>query len=196
MAKGFKAPTYRIKWPVYAEQWDRMKIKASRRKELDGFVSNAIAGKDRYVSLEKRTGVPWWLCAIIAERESGQDWSRSLAQGDRWNRKSVNVPRGRGPFKSWEDAAADALHLDNLDDVQDWRLEKALYFMERFNGWGYYFRGLPSAYIWGATNIQKPGKFVRDGVWSGSTMDSQLGCAAMLRALMDTDQTIQPIRET
>jgi hypothetical protein len=38
-----------------------------------------------------------------------QSWAGSLAQGDPWNRTSVHVPKGRGPFKSWEDAAVDAL---------------------------------------------------------------------------------------
>ena len=101
-----KPPSYRIAWPLYREYWDAMTIKPHRAGEFRGFLNRAMAGKDRYVSLEQRSakgkpnGVPWWLCAITAERQSGQNWSRSLAQGDRWDRKSVNVPRGRGP-KCW-----------------------------------------------------------------------------------------------
>ena len=196
-----KAPTYRLAWPVYAKLWDAMTIKEGRRSEFKGFLNRAMAGKDRYVALEKRTakgkpnGVPWWWSAITAERESSQNWSRSLAQGDRWDRKSVNVPRGRGPFKSWEDAAVDALHIDAVDEVLDWRLEKALFFWERFNGWGYFLRGRPSAYLWGATSVQKPGKFTSDGHWNGSVMDTQLGCAAMLKVMMELDPSINPQRE-
>src|SRR5947209_65689 len=50
-------------------------------------------------------GIPiiWMICSF--ERESGMDFTRSPAQGDRWDRVSVNVPRGVGPFKSFSDAA-------------------------------------------------------------------------------------------
>jgi len=204
-AKYGKPPTYGQYWHVLAAQWDEMQIKGSARLEVDGYVHRALAGKDRYIHLERRTafeqhndGVPWWLTSIIAERESGQDWSRSLAQGDRWNHASVNEPRGRGPFQSWEDAAVDALHLDHVDKVIDWRLEKALYTCIGFNGWGYYLyhKHMPSPYLWGGTSIQVKGKYVRDGVWSSTTWDTQVGCACMLRALMDADSSVRPIRET
>ncbi len=189
------APLYRSKWPVYARQWDAMEIKPSREAEIADFARRALAGKARYQRVEAKTGVPWWLIALLAERESGQDWSRSLAQGDRWDRKSVNVPRGRGPFPSWEAAALDALHIDNLDLITDWRLEKALYYCEKFNGFGYANKGLASPYLWGGTTIQQPGKYTSDGRFSRTAWDGQLGCAAMLRGLMDRDPTIDPERE-
>lgn len=189
------APLYRNKWPVYARQWDAMRIKAGREAEIADFCRRALAGKARYQRVEAKSGVPWWMVAIIAERESGQDWSRSLAQGDPWNRKSTHVPKGRGPFPSWEAAALDALHIDNLDLVTDWRLEKVLYYLEKYNGFGYHNRGLPSPYIWGATTIQKPGKYTSDGRFNPNAWDRQLGAAAMLRGLMDRDSTIQPIKE-
>jgi lysozyme family protein len=202
--KFSKSPSYRIMWPVYRDWWDKCKIKPERKKEFAGFVKRALDGKERYLEIERITGersgqasgVPWWMVAIIAERESTQNWSRSIAQGDRWDRVSVHRPAGRGPFKSWRDAALDALHIDYLDSVKDWRLEKALFYWERFNGWGYYLRGIPSSYIWGATTIQRRGKYIADGKWDSSVWDIQLGCAGMLMVLMETDPTIKPIRET
>src|SRR5579871_1337266 len=65
--------------------------------------------KARYQAVSARTGVPWFVIAVIHERECSQDWHGSLAQGDPWNARSVHVPSGRGPFASWEDAAVDAL---------------------------------------------------------------------------------------
>jgi hypothetical protein len=50
--------------------------------------------------------------------------------------------------------------------------------------------------VWGATNIQVPGKYIADHVWSSTAMDNQLGCAAMLAALMRLDPSIKPKRET
>jgi len=204
MAKKYGlAPTYRWRWPTYAEQWDKMQLKQSAARDLASFLRRAQAGKARYEEVQRRTtnegkhtGVPWWLIAIIAERESGQNWSRSLAQGDRWDRVSRNVPRGRGPFNSWEDAAVDALHLDELDVIPDWTLEKALFALERYNGWGYFYHNVPSCYVWAGTTIQCPGKYTSDGHWNGRAWDTQLGGAAMLRTLMNADSTIQPVRET
>lgn len=188
-----KAPTYRSRWPIYAAQWDKMTI--TRPKEVLSVAKRLLAAKDRYLAVQQVTTVPWYMIAAIHERESSQDWKASLAQGDRWDRVSVHVPAGRGPFSSWEAAAIDALQLDGLTRVPEWRLEKIIYYWEVYNGWGYYAHGIPSPYNWGATNIQRPGKYIRDGVWSSTTMDSQIGCCAMLRAMQDLDKTIRPVRE-
>jgi lysozyme family protein len=69
----------------------------------------ASAAKVRYQAVAGRTGVPWFIIALIHERECSQGWSGSIAQGVPWDRVSVHVPARRGPFKSWEDAALDAL---------------------------------------------------------------------------------------
>ena len=189
-------PTYRDMWPRYAEWWDKSGITQSRASEVKATAKRLFASKTRYQAVEAKTGVPWWMIAVIHEREASQSWSASLAQGDPWNRRSTHVPRGRGPFHSWEEAAIDALHYDGVDRVKDWRLEKALYYLEEFNGWGYHARGLPSPYLWGATNIQRRGKYTSDGHWSSTAWDQQLGCAALLHELMELDPTIKPERET
>src|SRR5262249_49488178 len=69
----------------------------------------APAAKVRYQAVSAKTRVPWAVIAVIHERECSQNWGGSLAQGDPWNRVSVHVPAGRGPFRSWEAAAIDAL---------------------------------------------------------------------------------------
>lgn len=187
-------PTYGNRWPVYAKQWDGMTLKQTRLSTINSTAKRLVAAKARYQAVEKVTGVPWWWIAATHEREASQSWSASLAQGDPWNRVSTHVPRGRGPFPSWEAAAIDALKIDGVSNVKDWRLEKALFYWEAFNGWGYYSHGIPSPYVWGATSVQKPGKYVADGVWS-LAVDQQLGTAAMLKAMMALDPSIKPIRE-
>ncbi len=189
-------PTYRSKWPVYAKQWDAMRINPDRAREMAQTARKIVAGKARYQTVEKVTGVPWYFIGAVHIRESNGRWDRSLAQGDPWNRVSTHVPAGRGPFASWEAAAIDALQLQGLTRVIDWRLEKILYNWEAYNGWGYYAHGIPSPYVFGGTNIQKPGKYVRDGVWSSFTMDSQPGTAALLKAIMALDPSVKPVRET
>src|SRR5437868_12627813 len=90
-----------------AKRWASAKL--LRKADFASVASHLIGAKGRYRTVEGRTLVPWFVIAVIHERESSQDWTASLAQGDPWNKVSVHVPAGRGPFKSWEDAAIDAL---------------------------------------------------------------------------------------
>jgi lysozyme family protein len=149
--------------------------------------------KARYQAVERITGVPWFFIAVAHERESSQDWTGSLAQGDPWNRESVHVPKGRGPFKSWEDAAIDA--LVNCSPYaarnKDWSVGGCLTMLEQYNGLGYASRGRPSPYIWSGTDQYVSGKYVRDGVYDPNTVDSQLGCAGLLMAMVALDSSIK-----
>jgi lysozyme family protein len=78
-------------------------------RDASSAASRLVAAKQRYITVSLKTGVPWFVIAVIHERESSQSWFASLAQGDPWNKVSVHVPAGRGPFQSWEEAAIDAL---------------------------------------------------------------------------------------
>lgn len=152
-----------------------------------------MAAKSRYQAVQERTGVPWFVIAVIHERESSQNWSRSLAQGDPWNAVSTHVPAGRGPFLSWEEAAIDALEdcAPYLGRRKDWSVAGVLVALEMFNGLGYFNRGVPSPYLWAGTDQYKSGKYVADGKYDPSTVDQQMGCAALILALMGRDPTIK-----
>lgn len=143
--------------------------------------------------MSARTGVPWAVIAVIHERECSQDWTGSLAQGDPWNRVSVHVPAGRGPFRSWEEAAIDALVncAPYAARNKDWSIGGTLAKLEEYNGLGYAARGRPSPYIWSGTDQYKSGKYIRDGVYDPDAVDSQLGCAGLLMAMMALDPTIE-----
>jgi lysozyme family protein len=151
-----------------------------------------IAAKPRYQAVETSTGVPWFVIAVIHERESAQNGFASLAQGDPWNRVSVHVPVGRGPFTSWEQAAIDALvHCaPYLARNKDWSIQGTLTELEEYNGLGYAARNVPSPYIWSGTDQYKSGKYIRDGVYDSAAIDSQPGCAALLLAIMGLDRTV------
>jgi lysozyme family protein len=152
----------------------------------------APAAKARYQGVSATTGVPWFIIAVIHEREASQKWSANIAQGDPWNQRSVNVPAGRGPFNSWEEAAVDA--LVNCDPKaakwQDWSAGGALTLLELYNGLGYYFRDLPSPYNWASTNQYVKGKFTGDHRFDPNFVDPQIGCAALLSRMKTLDASI------
>src|SRR6266705_3463049 len=148
--------------------------------------------KPRYQAVSARTGVPWAVIAVIHERECSQDWTGSLAQGDPWNRVSVHVPAGRGPFRSWEEAAIDALVncSPHAARNRDWSIGGTLTMLEQYNGLGYASMDKPSPYVWSGTDQYVSGKYIRDEVFDPNAVDQQLGCAGLLMAMMALDPTI------
>lgn len=51
-------------------------------------------------------------------------------------------------------------------------------------------RGVPSPYLWSGTSQYRSGKYVRDGLYDPGKVDPQLGCAALLIALIELDPEI------
>lgn len=169
-------------------RWKAAKV----TRNHESIARSLVAAKRRYQAVEVRTGVPWSAIAVIHERESSQNWGRSLAQGDPWDRVSTHVPAGRGPFVSWEAAAIDALVncAPHAARNTDWSIGGTLAKLEEYNGLGYAARGRPSPYVWAGTNQYQSGKYVRDGVYDPNAVDSQPGCAGLLMAMMALDPTI------
>ncbi len=174
-------------------RWSNAKI--TRAKEFGPVAKRLVAAKARYQSVEKRTGVPWFVIAVIHEREASQSWSTQLGQGDPLSRKSTHVPKGRGPFtgpKAWEDGAYDALALcaPFAAKWRDWTPGGTMTLLEEYNGLGYAARNLPSPYVWSGTDQYSRGKYVADGMFDPSAVDRQLGCAGLILAMQKLDPSI------
>ena len=173
------------------KRWSAAKL--TRGPEFLPVAKRLVLAKVRYQAVESVTGVPWPFIAVTHQRESSQNWERSLAQGDPWDKVSTHVPAGRGPFGSWEAAATDA--LVNCGPYaarnKDWSIGGLLALLERYNGTGYFNRGKPSPYIWSGTNQYLSGKYVRDGVFDPDEVDKQLGCAGLIMTMMQLDGSIK-----
>jgi lysozyme family protein len=165
---------------------------ARQTRDGSSAANRLVAAKSHYQAVERVTRVPWFVIAVIHEREASQSWSGSLAQGDPWNRVSVHVPSGRGPFNSWEEAAIDA--LVNCAPFgarwKDWSAGGALTLLEQYNGLGYSRMGRPSPYVWAGTDQYVSGKYVKDGVYDPNVIDKQLGCACLLIAMSKLDSGV------
>src|SRR5512139_10779 len=160
---------------------------ATPTRDFKPVAEKRLADKPRYQEVTKRTGVPWAVIAAIHNRESGGRFDCNLANGQPLNMVTTLVPKGRGPYKTWEDSAVDALPRI---PVTDWMLGGTLVFIERYNGPGYANRSLPSPYVWAGTSIYKSGKFVKDGVFDPRYVDQQLGCAGLIMALHELDVSV------
>lgn len=194
------------------QRWEAAQFKPASLALARKVAARLVApqAKAVYVKLQGLTGVPWYAIAMIHEREASQRWDRSIAQGDPWNAKSIHVPEGRGPFNSFIDAAVDALVKcpPYAARWKDWTPGGMLTLQELYNGLGYAngpwdtsvkpakkYPPQPSAYIWSGTDQYKSGKYIRDRVFKPDVVDSQLGCAVMLKAMMEIDASIYPQTE-
>lgn len=174
-----------------ATRWARASM--TRGPAFATVAHRLVKEKQTYLRIEAATGVPWFVVAVIHEREASQNFAKSIAQGDPWDHKSVHVPAGRGPFKSWYDAAIDALVncAPHAAQWKDWSPGGTMALLEQYNGLGYYAKDRPSPYIWAGTNQYVSGKYVRDGVYDPNTVDTQLGCAGLILAMQAEDPSIK-----
>jgi hypothetical protein len=75
------------------------------------------------------------------------------------------------------------------DEISGWSVPESLWFMERYNGFGYRGRGQGTTppkrtpYLWSFTNHYVKGKFVRDSVFDPNAVSRQAGAAAILQRL-------------
>jgi len=171
----------------YQRLWSQMEV--TKTQGATAQAKKVIQNKARYKEVEKATTVPWFVVGCLHMRESSGNFNTYLGNGQPLNMVTTIVPKGRGPFDSFLDGAIDALQLEGLDKITDWGPEHVAYAAEKFNGFGYRHpsRNIPSPYLWGGTNVQKPGKFVSDGVYDPSVMDTQIGAMAVLKTIMALD---------
>lgn len=163
-------------------------MEITRPQEVDATARKLIRLIDagHYVDAYKATGVPQIVAAASFEREASSNFRLSPAQGDPWNEVSRHVPRGVGPFPSWEAAAIWSYRHDGLDrvGVANWSWSRACFEEELFNGFGYRAKGIHSPYLWAGSNRYHSGKYVADGVFSYSAVDSQLGVIPMMARMV------------
>lgn len=165
---------------------------------LAGVATRLLRDKPVYQRIFEATGVPVAALMALAEREMSGDLHCYLGNGQRLNMRTTIVPKGRGPFPDttagFIAGALDALHLDGLDQIaataEAWSMTRTLYEDELWNGFGYRAHGIPSPYLVGGTTAQKPGKYVRDGVFDASVMDPQLGTLAIMLELFKQDPSM------
>lgn len=173
----------------YVETWAKLRIRAEYGPAVDKTVSDILAQRARYEAVQAETGVPWWWIAITHKMESGMSFRAHLHNGDSLAARTRQVPAGRprtgNPPFTWEESARDALMLKGLHNIPAgaWTLARAAYEFERFNGFGYRVRNVPSPYLWSFTTAYSRGKFVRDGVYSNTAVSQQSGAMALLYVL-------------
>jgi lysozyme family protein/peptidoglycan hydrolase-like protein with peptidoglycan-binding domain len=182
----------------YADLWQRMQIRPERMAEVNTIANRLIGFKQRYQQVTAVTRVPWFIIAVLHQREASADFAGVLHNGEKiigTGRLTRLVPANRGPFSTWEDSAVDALTMPphKLQQVDSWTIERACYEIERYNGFGY--RNLhpevKSPYLWSFSTNYTSGKYVADGQFSSSAVDKQCGTMPILKRMMELDASVR-----
>ena len=138
---------------------------------------------DRYRKVSKRTGVPWFVVGLIHKMECDCDFKKGLHNGESWKKETTLVPKGKGPFPSWETAAVDALEMKRNIMPPIWTHGTIGKFLEQFNGLGYALKNVNSPYLWAASPPGKGvGKFGSDGKYDSNLISEQIGAMTLLSA--------------
>lgn len=129
--------------------------------------------------------VPWQVIACIHMKEASGNFDKQILNGQPWWKRTTWVPKGHGPWSSWEEACVTAFAIKNTP--KKWTIENTLHFLERFNGLGYalYHREKVgfTPYNWAFTNHYKGGYYTSDGKFDPSAISMGVGLAVVLKEL-------------
>lgn len=195
-------PTFNSLKSEYRRLYDTM-VQTKFQGVTPAIIDEIRLGRPAYEKVTEVTGVPWWFIGIIHSLECSCDFKKHLHNGDPLTARTTRVPKGRPktgkpPF-SWHDSAVDALQMKGYHKITDWSPEKALYLLEKYNGWGYRKDSvnINSPYLWSGTNHYTKGKFVKDHVFSKTAVSKQIGAAILMKDLAEevVEEKVEKVEE-
>lgn len=177
----------------YTKLFNSMEVTDNQNMKvlINKFVNTIEQNKDKYIQVEKTTGVPWKLIATIHCMEAGLSFKRNLHNGQRWDKVTTIVPHGKGPFTSWVKSSVDAMS-DLRNELKGslgvkkikWNLEIVMYTLEKHNGFGYRkYRNIYSPYLWSFSNHYTKGKYAYDGKYDPELVSKQIGAMVIYKLL-------------
>jgi lysozyme family protein len=179
----------------YRKKFDNCVIDPSRSAVLKAWADRLSSPKyrARYENLTKVSGVPWHVIGVIHYRECSANFLGHLHNGDPLKTRTVQVPPGRpdppwppspwDPVAAWHSSAIDALKIDNFfgQPASHWTLERTLFRLESYNGFGTRKHGVIPNYLWNYSGYPTKGGYDSDGHFKPNYVSSQYGTAVLLR---------------
>ncbi|MCU0917785.1 MAG: hypothetical protein MUC88_24965 [Planctomycetes bacterium] len=163
-------------------------VRPEHAANLAYYVKRLNQGREVYSQVGgDLNGIPWMFIGVIHGMECGFNFAGHLHNGDPLRARTVQVPAGRpaagSPPFTWRQSAVDALTMKKFHEVGDWSIPHMLYLLEKYNGFGYRMRRVPSPYLWSFSNLYHKGKYVQDGRFDPEAVSKQCGAALMLKAV-------------
>jgi lysozyme family protein len=175
----------------YEAWFAALTIRPENLTQVNFAVKQLIGNKANYQKAAQATNdkLPWAFVGVIHALECSFNFAGHLHNGDPLIHRTTRVPEncpanGTPPF-SWQDSAVDALTRKGFKQETDWSIARMLYLLEKYNGFGYRFKQLPTPYLWSFSNLFSKGKFVADHKFDPEAPSKQCGAAVMLKSLID-----------
>lgn len=182
----------------YAELFGTAQMRPEHAALIEWHVKALEKFRPRYEAVSRDTAVPWYFIGVTHCLEASFNFRAHLHNGDYpLTARTRQVPKGRPsiwmPPTDWESSAKDALRLLGFVNQTDWSLERMLYRLEAYNGFGYRQRLVATPYLWSFSNHYNSGKYESDGRWSSNAKSQQCGAALMLKVLANAGKiSFQP----
>lgn len=173
--------------------WESAKLNPQDSVRLDKqvFFFRQHAAMYEQIAEMREHGVPAPVVCCMHYRESDNDFQKHAHEGSSLLHRTRDEPRGRLPAPAqppftFLQSAEDAYYVCDKLQLADWAdLQSACDKLESFNGFGYRYKGIPASYLYSGTSLYRGGKYVRDGVFSRTAIDGQLGCVAILKRMIE-----------
>lgn len=196
---------YRYLWSIAGPKDERWKMASQEA------ASWMFTHKAQFQEVELLTSIPWAVVAVINIMEMGMNFDGTILNGDPWNKVTRHYPSGKGPWKSWREAAVLGLMAEasgwnfNLK-TWNWDVGGVFFFCEAYNGFNERMEigskispANAPPYIYSGTQFYSSGKKIEvlgpDGKYHGdfdvNKVSDQCGVMLMLKALSQREAIIK-----
>jgi len=172
----------------YENLWKTLIIQSDKFNQIMLGSDIIKSNKERYSAVQRMVNddIPWFVIGIIHLMEANCNFNLNLHNGQPYNMKTTLVPKGRGPFQTWEYSAYDALDMKRSILPMIWDIENIGNFFEKYNGMGYKNKGVNSPYLWSFSNHGiGVGKYVEDEIYDPYAVSQQTGSMVILKDMVN-----------
>ena len=165
----------------YQNLYDNIELLDDFKSRIKKAALRVIGGIERYIKIEKITGIPWLFVGTIHEMECNCNFNKQILNGEDWDKKTTLVPKNLGPWNSWEESALDKNSLGRIS-IYEWNIGRLGKEAEKWNGLGYVYKNKNSPYLWSGSNHGiGSGKYVADGKYDENAVSDQIGVMVIVK---------------
>lgn len=185
---------------VYLQRYDHLAVRPERLAEVDRSIDRVVANRAIYERIGSASHTPWFVVGAIHLLELSLRMNGHLHNGDPLTGRTTHVPADRpisppanGSTYTFEESGIDA--MSRFRNWTNWGVSGTLYQFEKYNGWGYQNRGVPSPYLYSFSNQYTRGKYGSDGNYDPDLVSRQVGAATLIKR-MEERGIIPPLART
>lgn len=187
--------------PWYARMFKALAFDSGEEAAVERDAKLVLSFKERYEAVAEAiwsNKALWWIVGALHFKEASCNFKGCLANGEKiigTDKKTTIVPKGLGPYETWEQSAIDILKLKSWHEYLTWQIGETLHRVERYNGLGYITgagKSETSPYLWDRTNVNDgQGRYVADGKFDAEADGNKSsGFAAIVKWLEGAGEII------